>query len=160
MFKALFPGSFDPPTWGHIQLIQRASKLFDHLIVGIGENLKKGKSVLTIQEKIEGLKKEIGDLSNVEIMSFSGLVINFAKENGVKLLLRGLRSAGDMEFEMQMARANNKLTGIETLFLMAGGDTSAISSSLIRELAAKGAPLKEFIPSYFEGLLHNRIQKR
>ncbi|NGX47062.1 MAG: Phosphopantetheine adenylyltransferase [Chlamydiae bacterium] len=159
MFKAIYSGSFDPPTWGHIRLIRRAAKLFDVLIVGIGENLKKGKGFFTIQEKIDGFQKEIGDLPNVEIMSFSGLVTNFAKENGIDLLVRGLRFVGDMEYEMQMARANYKLTGIETFFLMADEDTSTISSSLIRELAANGAPLGDYIPSHFETLLHNKTQK-
>ncbi len=159
MFKALYPGSFDPPTWGHIRLIRRAAKLFDVLIVGIGENLKKGKSLCTTQEKIEGLSKETSDLPNVEISSFSGLAIDFAKKKDASCLLRGLRSAKDMDYEMEMAEANYKLTGIETLFLIAESDTSGISATLIRELAANGAPLGEFIPSYFESLLQNRIKK-
>jgi len=160
MFKALYPGSFDPPTWGHIRLIQRAAKLFDALVIGIGENFKKGEGLLTTQEKIDGLKKEIGDLPNVEIMKLPGLTVDFAKEIGANLLLRGLRSSGDLEFEMQMARANYKLKGVETLFMASEEETSTISSSLIRELAANRAPLGDFIPSYFESLLHNKIQKR
>ena len=159
MFKALYPGSFDPPTWGHIHLMRRAAKLFEVLIVGIGENLKKGKSLCTTQEKIEGLSKETSDLPNIEIVSFSGLVTDFAKKKGASILLKGLRSAKDLEHEIEMSQANYKLTGIETLFLIAESDTSGISSSLIRELAANGAPLNDFIPSYFESILHSRIKK-
>ncbi|MDN3505599.1 MAG: pantetheine-phosphate adenylyltransferase [Simkaniaceae bacterium] len=159
MNRALYPGSFDPPTWGHIQIIRRAAKLFDELIVGIGDNFEKGKGLLTTQEKIDGLKEEIGDLQNVEILKVPGLTVDFAKEIGAHVLLRSLRSSGDLEFEMQMARANYKLKGMETLFMAGDDETSTISSSLIRELAANGAPLKEFIPSYFESLLHNKRDK-
>ncbi len=160
MFKALLPGSFDPPTWGHIHLIRRVAKVCDMLLVGIGKNEQKVKSVLTLEEKMEGLKKELEDLRNIEIVGFSGLTTDFAKKNGVKFLVRGLRTPVDMEYEKQIAHANLQISGMETLFMMAEGDKVATSSSLIRELAANRAPLKEFVPEYFEKLLYDRIPKR
>lgn len=160
MFKVLLPGSFDPPTWGHIRLIRRAARICDVLLVGIGENEQKGKSILTLEEKVEGLKKEFEDLPNIEIVGYFGLTTDFAKENGVKFLVRGLRTQIDMEYEKQIAHANLQISGIETLFMIAEGDTAATSSTLIRELAANRAPLKDFVPKYFEKLLYDRIPKR
>ncbi|MBS0628630.1 MAG: pantetheine-phosphate adenylyltransferase [Verrucomicrobia bacterium] len=158
MFKLLFPGTFDPPTLGHIMLIKRGAALCDHLVVGIGKNLSKTKAILTVEERIEALKHETSSLKNVEIVSFSGLAVNFAKQIGVNALLRGFRTSSDVDFELQMARANKKLSGIETLFLMAE-DEAHISSTLIRELAANGASLKDFVPEYIESTLQHRIQK-
>jgi len=158
MAKAFYPGSFNPPTWGHMYLIRRAAKLFDSVVVGIGENSAK-KSLLTTEEIVEGLQNELKDVANVEITSFSGLAVAFAKKHKVDFFIRGLRSASDMEFEKQMAYANYKLSGIETFFMLAGEETQHISSSLIRELAMNHAPLKDFIPSYFENLLYKKQQK-
>lgn len=159
MFKALYPGTFDPPTFGHLTLIRRSAAICDHLIVGVGKNLSKNKSILTVDERIEALKKETASLKNVEIASFSGLVVNFAKQMGARVLIRGLRSSSDVAYEMQMALANRSLSGIETLFLMAEDGAAHISSTLIRELASHGAPLKDFIPEYLESTLQHRIQK-
>ncbi len=158
MFKVLYPGTFDPPTLGHIALIKRGAVLCDHLIVGIGENINK-KPILTIEERAEALKKETSALSNVEVVSFSGLASDFAKQVNATALIRGLRSSHDIEYEMQMASANQKLNGIETLFLMAEDGAANISSTLIRELAAHGAPLEAFIPKHLESTLQQHIQK-
>ncbi|NGX36973.1 MAG: Phosphopantetheine adenylyltransferase [Chlamydiae bacterium] len=158
MFKGLYAGTFDPPTLGHIEIIKRAAALFEILIVGIGENIEKRNSILTLEERIEALKKETASFSNIEIFSFTGLVTDFAKSQGVSTLIRGLRSEGDMEYEMQMANANHKIGNIETLFLMARDSTSQISSSLIRELSSHGAPLKDYIPSHLEEILHRRTK--
>jgi pantetheine-phosphate adenylyltransferase len=149
MKKALFPGSFDPPTWGHIRLIERGSKLFDQIVVGVGANLAKGKGLLTSEERVEGLAQELKGLSNVEVLPFTGLTVDFAKEIGASVLLRGLRSPSDLEKELEMARANCTIQQIETLFLAGEEETANISSSLIRELAANGAPLEKFIPKQF-----------
>jgi len=157
MQKALCPGRFDPPTLGHISLLSRASQLCDHLVVGIGENLVKGKSLLTTDEKVKALEKSTKQFPNIEITSFSGLVTDFAKKMGAQVLIRGLRSVKDLEYEREMALANFKLTGIETIFLLAEPGASHISSSLIRELAANGAPLSDFIPQDLETLMHSRI---
>jgi len=159
MLKALFPGTFDPPTLGHLELIARALTFCDHLIIGIGKNTAKGKPILSIKEREESLKMALKQHKNLEITSFSGLVTDFAKKNGIKLLIRGLRSAADYDYEIQMAMANRKLTGIETIFLMAEGGAGYISSTLIRELALHGAPLKDFIPKNLETTLKMQMQK-
>jgi len=161
MFKSLYPGTFDPPTLGHLMLIKRAAALCDHLVVGIGKNLNKSKSLLTEEERILALKEETKSLKNVEIVSFSGLVTQFAKQIGATVLIKGLRSAADVEYELQMARANRKLSGIETLFLMAEDGASHISSTLIRELLSLGAPLKDFVPKSVENTLqHNNSKEK
>lgn len=159
MLKGLFPGTFDPPTLGHLQLIRRAAALLDHLIVAIGENPEKKDSILKTEEKIEILQKETKTLRNVEVVSYRGLTVALAKKEQATVLIRGLRSAGDLEAEKQMENANRKM-GIETLFLFAESEMATISSSLIRQLAAHGAPLQEYLPEGLEALLHTRLKER
>lgn len=159
MLKGLFPGTFDPPTKGHLELIRRAAALCDQLVIGVGENLSKEKSILTIEERIEVLQKEIKGLDHVEVATLTGLTVDFAKSLGARVLVRGLRSEADLEFEKQMAGANRRL-GIETLFLIADPSVAAISSSLIRELATGGAPLHEYIPEGLEAKLQTRLKER
>lgn len=156
MRKALFSGTFDPPTKGHIDLIRRGAALFDHLLVGIGLNSAKSKPMLSLQQRLEGLKKELSSLHNVEVVSFSGLATQFAKEQNIDVLLRGIRSQSDTEYEMQLARANHKIGGFETLFLVSEDSTIGISSSLIRELALNKARLSDFIPERFERIIYNK----
>lgn len=160
MLKALFPGTFDPPTFGHLELITRAQALCDHLVIGIGENLSKTRSILTVEERKKALQKALSRFPHVEVASFQGLTTDFAKKKGIRLLIRGLRSADDLEYERELALANRKISGnaVETLFLIAH-DASYISSTLIRELAFNGAPLKDFIPEELESILHLRMQK-
>jgi len=156
MLKALFAGTFDPPTFGHIKTILRIASFCD-LIVGVGENTRKNKPLLTLDERIETIQKEVSSLSNIQVASFTGLAINFAKEQGVHVLVRGIRSGEDLSYEMEMARINRKLSGgIETLFLMA---EDFVSASLIRELALKGASLKDLVPSHIEQTYQHRLQK-
>lgn len=156
MQKVLYPGTFDPPTFGHLAMIERASALFDHLFVAVGSNLSKGKPLLSLEQRVQSLKKETSHLSNVEVMSFSGLVTAFAQQLGAHSLLRGVRWTQDLEYEIQMARANKALTGIETIFLPADAPYEGISSTLIRELAHFGAPLYHFIPEELEKLLKHK----
>jgi len=157
MLKGLFAGTFDPPTKGHLQLIRRAAAICDQLVIGVGENTSKTKPILTVEERIEVLKKETKGLGQVEIAGYKGLTVDFAKSVGARVLIRGLRSQADLEFERQMAVAN-RLMGMETLFLIADPSVTQISSSLIRELAAGGAPLHEYIPEGLESKLHTRLK--
>lgn len=159
MFKALLPGSFDPPTLGHFSLIERAAKLCDELVVAIGKSEAKRTTLLTIEERMHVLKKYTKHLPNIEIASFSGLTIEFARKAGAKAIVRGLRSSHDLEYEREMAEANRKLAGIETIFLIAGGETMQLSSSLIRELAKNKGSLSLFIPHELEKILWERMQK-
>lgn len=143
MFKALFAGSFDPPTLGHLNLIERSARLFEGLIVALPEG-KKGS--LPLEERLSLLKKLTKPLEKVEIRSFSGLLVSFAKKEGISCLVRGVRSTTDLEYEWQMARANKELSGVETLLLPAEEQAAHISGSLIREIAQAGGELQKFIP--------------
>jgi len=159
MKSALFPGTFDPPTLGHLDIIERAAKICDHLVIGVGANLsKKEKKLFTPEEKIEMLKIITNHLSHIEIVSFSGLVVDFAKEKKIHFLIRGLRAFSDFEYEFSMALANRKISGIETVFLMADARHAHISSSLIRELGGYHSHLHEFIPSSIEDKVYKRFR--
>jgi len=157
MRKALFAGTFDPPTLGHLDIILRASRLFDALVVGIAKNTAKNTFILSEDERKAALQELTNHSPHIEVKIISGLVTEFAKGEGVNVLIRGVRSSSDLENEQQMAWANRAITGIETLFIPS--DQKAISSTLIKELASHGAPLKSFLPEMVEKKLHNRIQQ-
>lgn len=148
MKKGLFPGTFDPPTFGHLDLIQRSVKVCDKLYVGIADNISKNhkESFLTTAEKEKILKEILQKFPQVEVVSFSGLVVDFAKKEGVNFLIRGLRAFSDFEYEYRMALANRTLSGIDTIFFMADERKAHISSSLIRELVHFGGKIDEFVP--------------
>ncbi|MCB1135400.1 MAG: pantetheine-phosphate adenylyltransferase [Chlamydiia bacterium] len=149
MKRALFPGSFAPPSLGHFDIIQRGSKLCDELIVGVAHNPEK-EATISSGQKAELLRIMTRELPNVRVEVFDGLAVHFAREQGVTHLLRGLRAFSDFEYEFRMALANRKLSGIETLFLMADPRLSHISSTLIRDIARNGARLKDFVPEAIE----------
>lgn len=159
MLKGLLGGSFDPPTKGHVEFIHRAHKLVDQLIVAIAENNSKGKSLLSMEEKVNVLEKETKGLKNIRIEAFPGLLAEYAKKNGVGVLIRGLRSQNEFEYELQMATVNRNLIGIDTWFLMADPSLACISSTMVKELASYGASLKDFVPQEVERILSKRMQK-
>ena len=134
MKKALFPGTFDPPTLGHIDIIRRSASICDKLYVGIAVNSFKTDALFSIEEKEAMLKKICKPYPHTEVVHFSCLVIEFAKQNQIDYLIRGLRAFSDFEYEFRMALANRHLSGIETVFLMADERVAHISSTLIREL--------------------------
>ncbi len=145
---AVYTGSFDPVTLGHLNVIQRGSRLVDRLIVGIGVNIEK-QSMFSPEERVELVERVTRDLENVEVRAFSGLAVAFVRACGARLMLRGVRSLGDIETEFTMSFANRKLdSGIETLFLMADNEFSHISSSLIKQIAvlAGDEELSRFVP--------------
>lgn len=145
---AVYTGSFDPITWGHVNIIERGSQLVDRLIVGIGVN--PGKSPLfTPEERVELVSEVVEPLGNVEVRCFEGLAVQFVRESGARVMLRGVRSLTDMEAEFTMTLANRKLDPeIETIFLVAGAEFSHISSSLIKQVAMFGGNqhLRDFVP--------------
>lgn len=151
---ALFAGTFDPPTKGHMEVIERASALFDELIIGIGQNVEKEQPLLSFKQRLALLDELTQGLGNVTVSLFSGLVTEFAKAEGATLLIRGLRSSQDFERETQMAAANYSLAGIETLFLPAR-DAPLLSGSLIRELVKNRAPLANFVPHQVESTIYS-----
>lgn len=145
---AVYTGSFDPITLGHVNVIERSSRLVDRLIVGIGVNIDK-QSLFTPEERVEMVGRSIKHLKNVEVQSFSGLAVSFCRESGANVLLRGVRSLGDIEAEFTMIMANRKLDpGVETVLLMADEQFSHISSSLIKQIAALAGDeeLSRFVP--------------
>ena len=143
---ALYPGSFDPPTHGHLSIIQRGLKLFDGLTVAVLKNPAKD-AVFTVDERVELLKGALGGDKRVQVKTFSGLLVKFAQQEGVNTVLRGLRAVSDFEYEFQMANMNRKLApNVETVFMMTGEDYFYISSQLVREVASLGGSLKGLVP--------------
>lgn len=144
--KAIFAGSFDPITNGHIDIIERASKLFDKLIIGILINPNK-KTMFTISERIELIKKSTEHIENIEVISFEGLLVDYCKKNDVSVLVRGIRSTADVEYELQMAHMNKELANeIETIILPTSTKYSYISSSLIKEVLSFDADIENLVP--------------
>lgn len=146
MSIGLIAGSFDPPTLGHLDLIERAASLCHRLIVGVADNPSKGPPLFSKEERIALLR----EITTHEIHPIEGLVMDFAKSIKANFLIRGLRSSSDFSHEFQMAFANKKVGSLETLFLMADGRFAHISSTLIREIAREGKSTKEFLPSIVE----------
>jgi len=143
---ALYPGSFDPPTHGHLSIIQRGLKLFDGLIVAVLKNPAKD-AVFTVDERVELLEGALAKDKRVQVKTFSGLLVKFAQQEGVNTILRGLRAVSDFEYEFQMANMNRKLDrGIETLFMMTGEDYFYISSRFVRDVARLGGDVAGLVP--------------
>jgi pantetheine-phosphate adenylyltransferase len=143
---AVYTGTFDPVHLGHIDIIQRGSRLFDRLIVGVGINPDKA-TLFTIQERVDLLRAVAADFENVEVEPFTGLAVHFVREAGARIMIRGLRTLSDMEYEFTMSLMNLHLDpAIETVFLMAKEEFSHVSSSLLRQIAALGGDLTKFLP--------------
>lgn len=156
MIKAIYPGTFDPPTNGHLDLIDRSAKLFDVLIVAIGEQPTK-KPLFSLEERIKMLKELCASYPNVEVDHFRGLLVEYAREKGASLIIRGLRAVSDFEYEMQMALINRKLApDIETIFLMTSERWSFLSSSLVKEVAFLGGCVRDLVPPLVEKYLKEK----
>ncbi|HIF84951.1 MAG TPA: pantetheine-phosphate adenylyltransferase [Flavobacteriaceae bacterium] len=145
MRKAIFPGSFDPFTLGHLDVLKRSLSLFDEITVGIGKNDQK-KTMFSEQQRIEFIKKCFKNESKIKVESYEGLTIDFCKKIGAKFIVRGIRNNGDFEFEKAIARTNRKLSKIETIFLLTSAKTSFISSSIVRELIVNNGNYKLLVP--------------
>lgn len=159
MKKALFPGTFDPPTLGHIDLIRRSQQICDKLYVGIAVNAVKTDALFSVEERRKMLQTICAPYPHVEVVTFSTLVVEFAKQHSVNFLLRGLRAFSDFEYEVRMALANRRLSGIETIFLMADEKLGHISSTLIRDLVRYKSRLLDFIPAEIESQVFERLSK-
>jgi pantetheine-phosphate adenylyltransferase len=144
--KALYPGTFDPITFGHIDIINRARRLFDHLVVTVADNSDK-LPLLTVDERIEMIKSSLDDHDNITVTSFAGLTAKYARSINAIAIIRGLRAVSDFEYEFQMALMNRKIEPtIETVFLMPSEKYSYISSSLIKDIAKRGGDVSSFVP--------------
>jgi len=159
MIKAIYPGSFDPITNGHIDVIKRASRIFDQVIIAVSQNINK-KSFLSEKEKIEAINLSLEGLKNVEIIAFDSLLVDFAKKINAQIILRGLRAVSDFEYEFQLAGMNKHLDkNIETFFLTPSEEFSNISSSLVREILMLGGDISSFVPQKVEKILLSKLKK-
>jgi pantetheine-phosphate adenylyltransferase len=153
----LYPGSFDPITNGHLDLIERGSRLVDKLVVAILRNEEK-KVLFSIEERIEMLEQVVSHFPNVEVASFNGLLVDYAAQTGARLIIRGIRAVSDYEYELQMALMNRRLRPeIETVFLMAGEAYSFISSRLVKEIISLGGNISGLVPPMVESRLKKRL---
>ena len=154
--RAVYAGSFDPPTIGHLDIIERAAALYDHLIVGVGVNTDKT-PFLPTQQRVEALKECTAHLSHVEVRSFDGLLVEFAREQQCRVLVRGLRAVSDFDFEFRVALANRRLAAeIETVFLLTREEHSFLASSVVKEIARLGGDYRQFVPSAVARLIEAR----
>ena len=150
---AIYPGSFDPITNGHVDLIKRASKLFDEVIVAITQNANKS-SFLSIDERVSAAENSIRPLKNTQVLSFNSLLVDFAKEHNAQIIIRGLRAVSDFEYEFQLSGMNKRLNSeIETLFMTPSEEFANISSSLVREILMLGGDISPFVPSEVKKIL-------
>jgi pantetheine-phosphate adenylyltransferase len=157
--RALFPGTFDPPTNGHIDLIQRGAKLFEHLTVGVLNNPGKN-PLFTVQERVEMLRESTIALGNVSVATFDGLMVDFARQLGAMAVLRGIRAISDYEHEFQMALMNRRLAPeIETVFLQPAGRYSFISSRMLKEVFSFGGDVTGLVPPNVIKRLRGRISQ-
>ncbi len=143
--KVIFPGSFDPFTKGHADLVARALQIFDQVVVAIGYNEHKP-GWIPVQERVDALKALYANEPRVTVESYTGLTVDFAKQCGATAILRGIRTVADYEYEMQLADVNKQLSGIETLLLFANPQYSSVSSSMVRELTHFGKDIQPFLP--------------
>ena len=156
--KVIYPGSFDPVTFGHLDIIERCAKKFDKVIVAVLNNSSK-KGVFTLDERMELLREVVKDYPNVEIDTFSGLLTEYANEKECTTMVRGLRAVSDFEYEMQMALVNRKLYDeIETLFMVSSGKYAYLSSSIVKEVAMFGGDISCFVPKVVEEALKNKLK--
>ncbi|MCI8372298.1 MAG: pantetheine-phosphate adenylyltransferase [Lachnospiraceae bacterium] len=157
MSKAIYPGSFDPVTFGHLDIIGRSAKIVDELVVGVLVNSTK-QPMFTIEERVEMLKHLTKDYSNVEIISFDGLLVDFAREEKADIIVRGLRAVTDFEYELQMAQTNHIMEKcVDTIFLTTSLKYSYLSSSIVKEVAWLHGDISQFVPAFVIDKIQEKI---
>ena len=160
MLKAVYPGSFDPLTSGHLDIITRASKCFDRLYVVVFENTEK-EPMFTADERVAMMQEACKDLSNVEVDKSTGLLVAYARAREAQVIVKGLRAVSDFDYEFKMALMNKKLDpGIETMFMMTSLEHMYQSSSLVKEVASYGGSIKDLVPPWIEKLVIGRLAKK
>ena len=159
MRRAVCPGSFDPVTNGHLDIVGRAARLFDEVVVAIGTNASKDR-LFTPDERIAMLEEATADLANVRVAGFTGLIVDFCRDIDAGAIVKGLRGAGDYEYELPMAQMNSRLTDVETVFLPGAVGNAFVSSSLIKEVAALGGDVRGLVPEAVHEQLLRRLAER
>lgn len=157
---AIYPGTFDPVTFGHLDVLERAAKMFDKVFISAAASLNK-KALFSLEERVELLRKISGNFKNVQAESFNGLLVDYAKSKKAGVIIRGLRAISDFEYEFQMALTNRKIApGIETVFLMPNEKYSYISSTFVREIAKYGGDVSGFVPKAAEEMLKRKFRAK
>jgi pantetheine-phosphate adenylyltransferase len=155
--RAVCPGSFDPVTHGHLDIVRRAARLFDEVVVAVGTNVTKNR-LFDAEERIAMMRQACADLANVSVEGFTGLVTAFCAERDAVAIVKGLRAASDFDYELQMAQMNSSLTGVETVFIPTSPDRGFVSSSLVKEVAGFGGDVSAFVPAFVHDELRTRLQ--
>ncbi len=158
MHKAVCPGSFDPVTNGHLDIVSRASKLYDEVTVAVMVNKSK-KGLFTLEERMEMVRETTADYGNVVVESFHGLLVDFCRDRGIPVIVKGLRAVSDFDYELQMAQMNQGLAGVETLFLSTNPLYSFLSSSLVKEVATYGGDVSGLVPKTVLSRLTERLER-
>jgi len=157
MSRAVYAGTFDPMTFGHLDVAARAAHVFEHLTLAVAEDPRKT-LLFSVEERLELARTSVAGLDNVEVVPFGGLLVNWARNRGIHTLIRGLRAFSDFEYEFQMALTNRKLApDIETMFLMPNEDFSYVSSSMVREIAALGGDVDKFVSAAVAAALKRKL---
>ena len=156
MKRAVCPGSFDPITFGHLDIIERASGQFDEVIVAVLENRTKA-SLFSVEERMEMIRKTTSQFSNVKVDSWHGLLVDFCKENSIQAIVKGLRAVTDFDYELQMAQVNLQGSGVETMFMATAPTHSFLSSSIVKELAHFGGDVSSMVPGVVNDALKARV---
>lgn len=160
MIKAVYPGSFDPVTNGHIDIIKRGAQIYEEVIVLVAENISKT-PLFSLEERLDMLKESLKDIPNVKIDHFNGLLVDYLKKINVKIIIRGLRAVSDFEYEFQQALTNKKLyPECETIFLVSDLKYTFLSSSMVKEIAKFGGCVKDLVPDYVAKKLYEKFNMR
>ncbi|MCI5699597.1 MAG: pantetheine-phosphate adenylyltransferase [Lachnospiraceae bacterium] len=160
MVKAVYPGTFDPVTYGHLDVIRRASVLFDEIIIGVLHNYRKS-PLFSVEERVNILKEVTKDIPNIKIKSFEGLSVDFVRDCGAQIIVRGLRAITDFEYELQMAQTNRILEpGIDTMFLTTSLEYAYLSSTTVKEVAYFGEDISKFVPPYVAEQIQNKLKAK
>lgn len=156
MKSAIYPGSFDPATYGHIDIIKRAADIFDHLTVSVLNN--KGKTPLfSVEERVNIIKEVTKDIPNVSVASYEGLLVDYCKQSNAGVIIRGLRAITDFEYELQLAQTNRKLgEDVDTIFLTTSLEYAYLSSSTVKEVASFGGDISKFVPPFIADMVYSR----
>lgn len=158
MRRAVCPGSFDPPTTGHLDVVRRTTELFDEVVVAVGANPHKT-GLFAASERVELLREATADLPTVRVDTFEGLLVDYCRDQDVQAIVKGIRAVGDVDHELAMAQMNLRLTGVETLFLPARPEYSYLSSSLVKEVATYGGEVSGLVPENVLRRLNERLAR-